>query len=77
MNPRKKPYVTEMMNVTEYIKVERGPPCSIAQVESSGDIVATFRTSTVWKIDEKVLQGLVSGISVSAEGLKHEKEDMD
>ena len=42
-----------------------------------GDMVATFRISTGWKIDEKVLQGLVSGISVSAEGLKDDLEDMD
>ena len=65
VNPRKEPYVTEMgkllrwlkkMSVTEYIKVEWSPPCSIAKVGSRGDIVATFRTSTVWKIDEKVLQ---------------------
>ena len=33
----------------------------------SGDIVAKFRTSTGWKIDEKVLQTLVPGLSVSAE----------
>ena len=53
VNPRKKPYVTEMgellrwlkkMSVTEYIKVEWGPPCSIAKVGNNGDIVATFRT---------------------------------
>ena len=54
-----------------------GPPCSIAKFESSGDIVATFRTSTGWKIDEEVLQALVPRISVSAEGLKNDLEDMD
>ena len=79
VNPRKKPYVTEMgkllrwlkkMGVTEHIKVEWGPPCSRAQVQSNGDVVAMFRTSTKWKIDERVLQGLTPGISVSAEGLK-------
>ena len=62
VNPRKKPYVTEMgellrwlkkMSVTEYIKVEWGPPCSIVKVGNNGDIVATFRTSTGWMIDEK------------------------
>ena len=40
LNPRKKPYVTEMgkllrwlkkMNVTEYVKAERRPPCSMAK----------------------------------------------
>ena len=65
------------MNVTEYIKVDWGPPCSTAMVESSGGIVTTFRTSTGWKIDEKILQGLVPGISVSAEGLNSDLEDMD
>ena len=54
VNPRTKPYVAETgkplrwlkkMSVTEYIKVEWGPPCSIAKDESGGDIVATFRTS--------------------------------
>ena len=71
MNPRKKPYVTEMgkllrwlkkMNVTEYIKAVWGPPCSLARI---GEIFATFRTSTGWKIDEKILQGLIPGISVT------------
>ena len=86
VNPRKKPYVKKMgkllkwikkMSVTEYIKVEWGPPCSIAKVGSSVDIVATFRTLTGWKIDEKVLQALVPGLSVSAEVLKNDLEDMD
>ena len=71
VNPRKKPNVTETgkllrwlkkMSVAEYIKVEWGPPCSIAKVGNNGDIVVTFRTSTGWKIDEKVLQTLVPGI---------------
>ena len=62
VNPRKKPYVTEMgkllrwlkkTSVTEYIKEEWRPPCSTAKVESDGDILATFRTSTGWKIDDK------------------------
>ena len=39
--------------------------------------VAMFRTSTAWKIDWKVLQGLIPGISVSAEELKNDFEDMD
>ena len=65
------------MSVTEYIKEERRPPCAIAKIGSSGDIVATFRTSTGWKIDEKVLQALVPGISVSAEMLKNDLEDTD
>ena len=86
VNPRKKPNVTETgkllrwlkkMSVAEYIKVEWGPPCSIAKVGNNGDIVVTFRTSTGWKIDEKVLQTLVPGISVSAEIPKNDLEDMD
>ena len=86
VNPKKKPYVTEMgnllrwlkkMSVTEYIKVEWSPLCSIAKVGSSGDIVATFRTSTGWKIDEKIFQALVPGITVSAEMLKNDLDDMD
>ena len=48
-----------------YIKVEWRPPWSTAKVESSGDMVATFRTSTGLKIDEKVLQTLVPRIPVS------------
>ena len=65
------------MNVTEYVKVQWGPPCSTAKIESTGDVFATFRTSTGWKIDEKILQGLVPGISVSAERLKNDLEDID
>ena len=47
VNPQKKPYVTEMgkllrwrkkMGVTEYIKMEWGPLCSIAKVQSNGDV---------------------------------------
>ena len=47
MNPRKKPYVIVMgkllkwpkkMNVTEYMKAEWSPPCSIANIERTGDI---------------------------------------
>ena len=37
-------------------------------IESTGDVVVTF---TVWKVDGKILQGLVPGISVS-EGLKND-----
>ena len=86
VNPPKKPYVTEMvkllrwlkkMGVTEYIKVECGPPCSIAKVQSNGYVVAMFRTSTGWTIDDRVLQGLIPGISVSDEGLNNDFEDMD
>ena len=54
------------MSLTEYIKVEWGPLCSTAKVGNNGDMVATFRTSTEWKIDEKVLEGLVTrNISLS------------
>ena len=86
MNPRKEPYVTEMgkllrwlkkTNVTEYITAEWCPPCSIAKIEKSGEIFATFRTSTGWKIDEKILQGLIPRISVTGEGLKNDLDDMD
>ena len=46
VNQRKKPYATEMvkllrwfkkMNVNEYIKVEWGPPCSTAKIDSNGE----------------------------------------
>ena len=86
MNPRKKPYVTEMgkllrwlkkMCVNEQNETEWRPLCAIAKIQSSGDVVAMFRTSTVWKIDEKVLQRLIPGIAVSAEGLKNDLEEMD
>ena len=50
---------------------------SIAKVQSNGNVVAMFGTSTGWKIDERVLQGPTPGISVSAEGLKNDLEDMD
>ena len=53
------------------------PLCSIAKIERSGEIFATFRTSTGWKIDEKILQGLLSGMSVAAEGLRNDFDDMD
>ena len=39
--------------------------------------MATFRTSTGWKTDESALQALIPGISVSAEMLKNDLEDMD
>ena len=60
------------MNVTEYIKAERDPPCSIAKIERTGEIFATFRTSTGLKIDEKILQGLITGTSVTAEGFEND-----
>ena len=82
MNPKKKLYVTEMgklltwlkkMKVTEYIKAEWRPPCSMAKSGNTGEIVATFRTSIGWKIDEKILQVLMPGMSVvTAEGLKND-----
>ena len=59
VNPRTKPHVTEMvkllrrckkMNLNEYIKVEWGPPCSTAKIERNVDTVATYRTSTGWKL---------------------------
>ena len=75
VTPRKRPYVTEMvklqrwlkkMGVNEQIKAEWGPPCSIAKNQSDGDILALFRTSTGWRIEEKVLQRRILGIEVSA-----------
>ena len=63
--------------MSEYIKLERGPPCFTAKVESNGDTVATFTTSAGWTIDEKVLRKPIQGASVSAEGLKNDLEDMD
>ena len=86
MNPRKKQYVTEMgklwrclekMNVTEYVKAEWEPSCSIAKIERTGEIFATFRTSTGLKIDEKILQGLMPGMSVAAERLRNDRDDTD
>ena len=76
MDPRKKPYATEMgqqlrwlnkMNVTEYVKPEWSPPCSIANIERTGEICATFRPSTGWKIDEEIPKGLMPGMSATAE----------
>ena len=46
------------MGVDEQIKAEWEPHCSIAKVPSDGDILAMFRTSTGWKIEEKVLGGI-------------------
>ena len=37
--------------MTEYVKAEWNPPCSMAKVESTSEVLATFRTSTGWKID--------------------------
>ena len=85
VNPRRKPHVIEMgrllmwlkkINVTEYVKVEWVSPCSTAKIERTGDVITTLRTSTGWKIGEKILQGLVPGMSVSAERLKNDLEDM-
>ena len=61
----------------EYIKMEWGPLCSVARVQGTVEVVATFRTSTVWKIDAKVLQKVIPGIAVSVEELKNELEDLD
>ena len=86
MNPRKKPYVIEMekllrwlkkMKVTEFVKADWGSPFSIAKIARSGEIFATFRASTGWKIDEKILQGLMPGMSVTAEGLRNDLNDKD
>ena len=61
MIPKKKPYLTEMGKMLRwlkkigghaYIKVEWGPLCSVARVQSTVEVVATFRTSTVWKIEK-------------------------
>ena len=49
----------------------------MSQMESTGEILATFRTSTRWKIDEKILQGLLPGMSVTAEELRNDLDDMD
>ena len=38
---------------------------------------ATFRTSTGWKIYEKILQGPLPEMSVTAEGLRNALDDMD
>ena len=65
------------MNVTEYVKAECGPPCSKAKIGSTGEILAIFRTSIGWKIDEKILQGLMLGLSVIAEGIRNDLDDMD
>ena len=47
------------------------------KIESIGEIFATFRTSTEWKIDEKILQELMPGMSVTAEGLMNHFDDVD
>ena len=65
------------MNVTEYIKADWGPPCSGSKNERTGEIFATFRTSTRWKSHEKILQGLIPGRSATAEGLKNDLDDLD
>ena len=65
------------MNVTEYIKAERVPPCSIASIESTGEIFATFRTSAGWKIEEKILQGPIPGTRVTAEDQKNDLVEME
>ena len=65
------------MEVREQIKVEWEPPSSIAKIQGDGSILATFRTSTRWEIDEKVLKRLVPEGTISAEGLKNDLEEMD
>ena len=55
----------------EYIKMEWRPPCRFREV------VATFRTSTGWKIEENVVQKAIQGILVSAEGLKNDLDELD
>ena len=84
MNPKKKPYVTEMgkllrwmkkMGMRGKVKEDWGPSCSI--VQSSEEVDAMFRTSTGSKTEEKVLQNLIPGTPVSAEGLKNDFGEMD
>ena len=65
------------MNETEFVKAEWWPPCSIAKIERSCEIVATFRTSTGWKTDEKILHGQLPGMSVIAERLRNDLDDID
>ena len=49
----------------------------MAKKESTGEILATFRTSTVWNVDEKILLVLMPGMSVTAEGLVNDLDDME
>ena len=85
VNPRKKPNVMEMgklprwlkrMGVREQIMAEWGPPSSIAKIQRDGSILATFRTSTGWKIDEKALNRLAPEEAMSEEGSQNDLEDM-
>ena len=66
MNPRKKPCATEVgkvlrclkkTNVTEYVIAHS---VQLQKIESTGDLLAIFKTSTGWKIDEETLQGLTN-----------------
>ena len=76
VNPRKKPLVMEMgkllrwlkkMEVHEQIKVEWEPPSAISNIQSDASILATFRTSTGWKVNEKVLKRWMPKDAISAE----------
>ena len=60
--------MAEQNDVAESIKVERSPLCSDTKVGNNGDILATFRTSSGWMIDEKALQRC-NGLSGNAEEL--------
>ena len=79
VHPWKKPCVAEMgkllrwlkkMSVIEHIKVECGPPCSIAKVGSRNGIVATFRTSSEWKVLRKFFRVWCQEEAIAAQGLK-------
>ena len=86
VNPRKKPHVMEMgkllrwlkkMGVHEQIKVECEPPSANSNIQSDASILATFRTSTGWKVNEMVLKRWMPKDAISAEGLKNDLEETD
>ena len=54
-----------------------GHSVQLQKKKRSGENLATFRTLTGWKIDEKILQGLLSGMSVIADGRRNDLDDMD
>ena len=44
------------MGVGEGIRAEWAPPCSMEKLLESGEVVASFRSASVWRIDVNLLQ---------------------
>ena len=64
-HPKRKPYSQEVGKmwvlfrrggVTKQLKLEWAPPVSVVKMKGTGQTIASFQSSTGWKIEESALQ---------------------